>query len=453
MINMKKILYITALAGWILTNTSCENYDETKIPEKYHKVLILQSAGEQAITLYRTGEDSNYEMCIIKAGSENGLSAEAQLVVDDEWMEQYNEDNAEHYVIIPSEYYSFETQDIQMQGNEQYKLLNLTFKTSNLDALIDNNPDKKYALPIRLLSDNTTVSATNSYVILQPSIVVPTISFAKTGYQKTAITAQSNNPVQIEIPITLPLDNKWEFECTVKIDKEWLDTYNTRNGTSYQILPEAAYTLQKTCRFDVGNNSSSIKLEVDREHLSLGDYALPIKLESCTQNGFDLDENYHLAGISYLPPQIPLSLDMLSSNATVEGDGTGLTGLFDGLGSGKHYHSDYSGAVIDATYGHYIDIHLKTPIKSIMFDYYTRYENGNGDPTEITMYTSNDGQTWSKLAIITKSGLGGNAEYTSSIFTAENTFSYWRFSVTKSVAGDITNGAYFNIGELSIYGE
>lgn len=450
---MKRILYITVLAGWMLCNTSCENYDETKIPEEYHKVLILQSAGEQTVTLYRTGEDSRYEMCIIKAGSENGLSAEAQLVVDEEWMDQYNEDNAEHYVMIPSEYYSFDTQNVQMQGDEQYKLLNLTFKTTNLDALISNNPGKKYALPVRLLSDNTTVSTTNNYVILQPSIVVPTVSFAKTGYQKTAITAQSSNPVSIEIPVTLPLDNKWEFECTVKLDKEWLDTYNTKHGTSYQLLPDASYMLQKTCQFAIGSNSSSIRLEVDRNKLSLGDYALPVKLESCTQNGFDLDESYYLAGISYLPPQIPLTLDMLSSNATVDGDGTGLTGLFDGLGSGKHYHSNYAGAVIDATYGHYIDIHLKTPISSIMFNYHTRYENGNGDPTEIIMYTSNDGQAWTKLGTITKTGLGANAEYASSIFTAENKFAYWRFSVTKSAAGDVTNGAYFNLGELSIYGE
>ena len=41
-------------------------------------------------------------------------------------------------------------------------------------------------------------------------------------------------------------------------------------------------------------------------------------------------------------------LDMLSSNATVEGDGTGLTGLFDGRASNKHWHGNYSGSVFDA---------------------------------------------------------------------------------------------------------
>lgn len=450
---MKNILFITALAGWMLCNTSCENYDETKIPEEYHKVLILQSAGEQAITLYRTGEDSDYQMCIIKAGSEDDLSAEARLMVDEEWMNQYNEDNAEHYVIIPSEYYSFDTQDIRMQGDDKYKILNLTFKTSSLEALMSGNPDKKYALPIRLQSDDTTISATNNYVILQPSIVVPTVAFSKSGYQKTTITTESANPVSIEIPVELPLDNKWEFDCTVKVDKEWLDTYNAQHGTSYLLLPDASYTLQTTCQFKIGTSKTSIKLEVDRTHLSVGDYALPVKLESCTQDGFNLDANYYLAGISYLPPQIPLSLDMLSSNATVDNDGTGLTGLFDGLGSGKHYHSNYGGTVIDAVYGHYIDVHLATPIKSIMFDYYTRFENGNGDPTEIVMYTSNDGQIWTQLGTVTKNGLGGNKQYTSPIFTAENEFTYWRFSVIKSVSGDVRAGAYFNLGEMAIFGQ
>lgn len=450
---MKNLLYITVLAGCILCNTSCENYDETEIPEKYHKVLILQSAGEQAITLYRTGEDSNYQMCIIKAGSEDGLNADARLTVDEEWMNQYNEENAEHFVIIPSEYYSFETQNIQMQGDEKYKILNLTFKTSNLDALLSSSPDKKYVLPVRLQSDDTTISATNNYVILRPSVVVPTVSFAITDYQKTVITAQSSNPILIEIPVKLPIDNKWEFACTVKADKEWLDTYNAKHGTSYKLLPDDSYSLQETCQFEMGNSNASIKLDIERNHLSLGDYALPIKLESCTQDGFDLDENYYVAGICYLPPQIPLTIDMLSSNATHVGDGTGLTGLFDGLGSGKHYHSNYSSAVIDAEYGHYIDVHLTTPIQSIMFDYHTRFENGNGDPTEIVMYTSNDGRTWTKLDTVTKNGLGGNAEFISPIFTAESEFTYWRFSVTKSANGDVTTGAYFNLGELSIYGQ
>ena len=454
---MKKLTYhFAALAGLILLNTSCENYDETKIPEKYHKVLVLQSAGEQDLTLYRTGEDSDYPMCIIKAGSEDGLSAKATLVIDQEWLEQYNEDNSKHFVILPSEYYSMETQSIQIAGQEKYKVVNVSFKTTQIDALINANPEVQYALPMRLQSDDTTISETNNYVILKPTVLVPTISFGLTGYQKTAVTTESSETVTIEIPVTLPLTNNWTFDCTVRVNKSLLDEYNQEKGTSYPLLLENTYTLEKTCSFVPGTNSATITLKVDRTKLSLGDYILPIELQSCSQSGFEIgSERVYLAGISYLPPQIPLSLAMLSSNATVEGDGTGLTGLFDGLGSGKHYHSNYSGSVVDPIYGHYIDFHLSTPITYVMFDYFTRFENGNGAPTEIVLYTKTDDTEWTKLTTVTQ-GLpkGGNMEYQSNIYESDNPFTYLRFSVTKSVAGDVTSGSsYFNLGELSLYGQ
>lgn len=450
----KRIYHIAALAGLILFNTSCENYDEINIPEKYHKVLILQSAGEQDLTLYRTGEDSEYTMCIIKAGSEDNLSANGDLVIDQEWLQQYNEDNAEHLITLPSELYSCDSQNLNFTETDQYKRVNWTFKTTQIEQLLINNPDKEYVLPVRLMSDDTTISETNNYVILKPTVVVPKISFEKTGYQKTVITPASSDKITVEIPLILPLDNKWTFDCTVALDQASLDDYNAANGTSYQMPPVESYTLDESCNFTPGVSKAIINLVIDRTKLPLGEYILPVKLQSCSQAGFDIGTERFLAGISYVPPQIPLSLDMLSSNATVDGDGTGLTGLFDGLGGGKHYHSNYSGAFIDPIYGHYIDIHLGTAITSIMFDYYTRFENGNGAPKEIVLYTSNDGTTWTQLTTVNR-GLpsGGNMEYQSSVFQSENPFTYLRFSVTLSAGGDTRTGGFFNLGELSIFGQ
>ena len=58
---MKKLIYI-ALAILLIFNSSCEKYDEVKVPESYQKGLVLQSSGELPLTLYRTGEDSKYPM-------------------------------------------------------------------------------------------------------------------------------------------------------------------------------------------------------------------------------------------------------------------------------------------------------------------------------------------------------------------------------------------------------
>ena len=52
---MKHISIALCLCGMILMNTSCDNYDDT-YPQEYEKILSLQTIGEQAVDLYKTGE-------------------------------------------------------------------------------------------------------------------------------------------------------------------------------------------------------------------------------------------------------------------------------------------------------------------------------------------------------------------------------------------------------------
>lgn len=456
---MKKLIYIAAIGGLTLLNASCENYEAAEIPEKYHKVLILKEAGEMDLTLYRTGEDSKYELCIMKAGSGDGLTADANLVVSPEWLDKFNTDNASGYTLLPSQYYSLETEHVKIEKNDKYKIVNISFKTTEMETLISGNPDMKYVLPVQLESDNTTISKAKNYLILKPSVVIPTIGFKNGGYQKTVLTPTDPEQIKITIPVEMPLDNTWNFDCTIGINEQLLTDYNQKNGTSYLILPENAYQLKPTCSFVPGNSSANINLTVDRTKLGMGDYILPLELQSCTQEGFAIDDSKkaYLTGISYAPPKITLALNMLSSNATVSGDGTGLLGLIDGLGSGKHYHSDYGGNYHDPVYGHYIDVNLPTAIQSIMFDFYTRWENGNGAPQTVNLYIrNNDSENWTKLATVDRGmPTAGNTEYMSNIFRSETPFKQVRFSVVKSVAGDLTapGYSYFNLGELSLYGQ
>lgn len=112
-------------------------------------------------------------------------------------------------------------------------------------------------------------------------------------------------------------------------------------------------------------------------------------------------------------------------------------------------------SVLDANYGNYIDIKIGKTLHSLSFDYWTRKQNGNGAPRSIRLFVSDDGSSWRKLKDINK-GLpsNGNTKYSSAIFTDEEGFSYVRFAVLVSAAGDMTNSyAYFNLHELTFYGE
>lgn len=455
---MKRLIYITAIVGLTALCTSCENYDAAEIPEEYHKVLVLKEAGEIDLTLYRTGDDAKYELCIMKNGSEDGLTAVANLVISQEWLESFNEDNASGYTMLPSQYYSLETENIEFDGNDKYKIVNLSFKTTELETLISGNPTVKYVLPIQLESDNTTISKASRYLILKPLVVIPTVGFKNEGYHKTVLTSTDPGQVSVTIPVEIPLDNIWNFDCVIGVNEELLTAYNQNNGTSYPMLPENTYQFESTCSFISGSSTASINLVVDRTKLEMGDYILPLELQDCTKEGFAIDDSKkaYLAGISYAPPKIALTLDMLSSNATVTGDGTGLLGLIDGLGSGKHYHSDYGGNYHDTKYGHYIDVHLPKAINSVIFDFYTRWENGNAAPKIVNLYVRNDSEEWTKLATVDRGmPTAGNTEYMSNIFRSETSFTQVRFSVVKSVAGDLTieGYAHFNLGEFSLYGQ
>ena len=61
---MKHISIALCLCGMILMNTSCDNYDDT-YPQEYEKILSLQTTGEQAVDLYKTGEATNYSITVI----------------------------------------------------------------------------------------------------------------------------------------------------------------------------------------------------------------------------------------------------------------------------------------------------------------------------------------------------------------------------------------------------
>lgn len=451
---MKKLIYSIALTVLALLNTSCESYEETEIPEEYHKVLILQSAGEQPLTLYRTGEDSEYSLCIIKAGSVDGLTANVNLEITEEWLNKYNEDNGKTFTLLPYDLYELKNTNVFFAENDKYKTVNVFFKTTEIEQLINSHPEFEYVLPIQIKSEDTSISQTNNYVILKLSVVVPSISFKNTGYNKTILSSQEEEKVTIEIPVTMPLANNWDFDCTVEIDEALLDEYNEDNNTSYRLLPEDSYILEKICHFVPGKDDASFELTVDCKKLIYGDYVLPLFIQSCSQEGFVVaDEAIHLAGISYFPPEIPLTLDMLSANS-IANDGNKLLGLIDGVGAKKHFHSEKK---VISPIGHYIDIELSEPISQIMIDYFTRFENGNGAPLEIVLYTKTRDTDWKVLTTISQ-GLprDGHKEYQSAMFKSDTPFTYFRFCVTKSVKGNLTDGtgyAYFNMDDLRIFGQ
>lgn len=104
------------------------------------------------------------------------------------------------------------------------------------------------------------------------------------------------------------------------------------------------------------------------------------------------------------PIAVPLTLDMLSANATQYGDGQGLPGLIDN-DINTFYHTLWS----DVSPGgkpHYVQINLTEALRFIRFDYHGRNGGGGqGDVKRAAIFVSetggDDDSEWFKAATIT----------------------------------------------------
>uniref|UniRef100_A0AB33JCQ0 DUF1735 domain-containing protein n=1 Tax=Prevotella sp. GTC17260 TaxID=3236796 RepID=A0AB33JCQ0_9BACT len=458
--NTKKFFY-TALALMTLTTTGCEQYDNL-FPDKYHSIITLQTSDHQDVTLYTTGEDGKYQLTILKGGSEPSQTATGKVTPMSEaafatYCKTWGLDKSR----LPDADFTLANADFTFTGDtSRYHHVDVTFKTDAIKALLAANPSKDYVLPLLLTSNDATVN--DSLILITPSISTPTLAFKDAGvYDAITFGADDAGKKQtIDLPIVLPIDNMWNFTATVKVDEEAFKKFNKEHDNRYILLSASNYTLPANGVVTFTTDKPSVALAPSITCPdTFGDFILPLTITGSSMKGFEIREDAKtiFVHIAHNLPQISLTVDQLSSNSVEDGDGTGLAGLLDGRGSSKHYHSKWSSPVTDATYGNYIQVALKQPITHVSFEYYTRFENGNGAPTLIELFTSNDGTNWTSLGTI-NSGLPskGDGGYASAVYQSATPFKYFRFCALVSRGGDMRvsgSWAYFNLGEFSLYGK
>ncbi|WP_313381498.1 discoidin domain-containing protein [Proteiniphilum saccharofermentans] len=163
---------------------------------------------------------------------------------------------------------------------------------------------------------------------------------------------------------------------------------------------------------------------------------------------FQSSENYsHTA--SFLIAQagfvrIPLTKDMLSTNAQEPREGP-IENILDGSPE-TFFHSIWSSPINEA---HYMQVTLNEPIETCYFWYQNRNSSG-GEPTDVLIQVSSDGEQWRDLTHIT-AGLptGSSSQYDSDILTADSPFTHFRFTVNKTSTG--TAPRHFSMAEFKMY--
>ena len=197
---------------------------------------------------------------------------------------------------------------------------------------------------------------------------------------------------------------------------------------------------------------------IDDTYQCAGEYSFTFKTYGPT--GMETESPVIITGTSGEASELErviLTVDMLSANATQDGDGGGLPALIDGKG-GTYYHSRWQDPVVSEA--HYVQIKLNKPLQGLRFEYDARQTgiNNGGDVTIATIYGSTNGEYFESMGteeFNLPTSNGGHATAKNNV-NGNQAYNYIRFTPTgrrNQATLDYTNAnkAWWNMAEMYLY--
>ena len=197
---------------------------------------------------------------------------------------------------------------------------------------------------------------------------------------------------------------------------------------------------------------------IDDTYQCAGEYSFTFKTYGPT--GMETESPVIITGTSGEASELErviLTVDMLSANATQDGDGGGLPALIDGKG-GTYYHSRWQDPVVSEA--HYVQIKLNKPLQGLRFEYDARQTgiNNGGDVTIATIYGSTNGEYFESMGteeFNLPTSHGGHATAKNNV-NGKQAYNYIRFTPTgrrNQATLDYTNAnkAWWNMAEMYLY--
>ena len=197
---------------------------------------------------------------------------------------------------------------------------------------------------------------------------------------------------------------------------------------------------------------------IDDTYQCAGEYSFTFKTYGPT--GMETESPVIITGTSGEASELErviLTVDMLSANATQDGDGGGLPALIDGKG-GTYYHSRWQDPVVSEA--HYVQIKLNKPLQGLRFEYDARQTgiNNGGDVTIATIYGSTNGEYFESMGteeFNLPTSNGGHATAKNNV-NGKQAYNYIRFPPTgrrNQATLDYTNAnkAWWNMAEMYLY--
>lgn len=479
--------------------TSCDKYDI--YPESFDSVLSIRDAGTRNISVYSTDEVTEVPFVVMKGGYEPETSSTATLkVMSNAEFEAYKENSGNTlYTSIGSECYSFSPNENEQvhsvefsfnSADKKYDHATLYIRPSKLETWLDNNAATidgyTPCVPVKLESTTDTVSSYNNVTLVCVNLSSPVLSLDVNDVisrviNKNKISA-SDNSYTPEVNLSIPCKNPWGFKVNMKIDDKAFNSYNDKNNGRFKLLPEDAYTFNKTIDFAVNTTYKPLGLKIDLSKLTDNvNYAIAIKIDEenpITWNdpnntpGNNLEVNTDgvvILTVRVVEAVILKKVNLTDADVTANDQSTAegsISALFDG-NTGTYYHSDYSaGTNRTETYGSYLEITLPTEMTTFRFDWVNRDSpTAAGYAKLVHLFGTNDTNNWpdKPFAVIddmNAAGMLDKAKASASFGTDEEPFmcdipvKYLRVCVMESGGGNLTSPStrYWCASGFTLYG-
>lgn len=445
-----KLKYLL-VAGGLMALGACtdSDYELSKIvPEEYHNILYVNNSGKQELTLYDTGSDYQYSFSVVKAGSEPTLTAHVSIGVmpQTQLEEEYSIPEGVNYSLIGENCYSLETTEVDFSSFDRYKLVNVFFKTQQVQEVLENEPDKVWVLPLQVTSAMDSVNAEKNVIFLElKEVLLPTVGFVmNTPVEVVKIDYNALSDFTVELPFEINVDNTWDLECSFAVDGTYIDDYNRSNSTQFSMLPDGTYAMPETVMLPNGVSSSNLEIEIAGSSLMPGDYMLPIAMTSVSMFGIDSLRSiyplmYRIMGTEL--DRTGWTADATSEEATGEGVGNGVAEcVLDGDNS-TYWHSSWQ-VMAYPPFEIVIDMQAEHIVSQIAM---AQRGNGYTDTGTGSFLISSDKISWTEIGKFTMAS-GVADMQTFAVNTSKGR--YLKIRIDTSY-----RGGYASLSEVYVYGE
>ncbi|MCD7936327.1 MAG: DUF1735 domain-containing protein [Tannerellaceae bacterium] len=302
---MRNRIRYSLLLGWILLFTACDDYLLNNMVDD--KVYLLKAGFHRAEI---SEVESFYELYVIKSGA-GQQAVTLKLEIDESVLTAYNEEEGTAYRLLPSDSYTLLSNTIGFDEEGYREAFRFDFNMPRMRSLLEEEGEI-FALPCRVTIPGHEIEASRPdemYSIIALALKNDYIEFSEWGVMAgVRLYPDATDKDSTSYLIRTNYRNEQDITFTLEVKEELLDEYNQANGTSYLLLPEAAYGFNEA-EWNVPANARERRFFVNLFRSGLlkdgrflfGEYMLPVQITTVSKYGINPEQSVMYIPVSFIP--------------------------------------------------------------------------------------------------------------------------------------------------------